>query len=111
MLIPSIPVYIIGIAFLLLTIEYAGRCIRTRPFNYKFCSDALVYLYLGMMYLLYYFVDMPNDLRHVIIRFGIFLLAASRLINVGIEHYWRWRGDERRNNWLKLCRKGNRNEH
>lgn len=99
-MIPTIPAYIITLVAVLLFIEYLGRALKTKPIGIAFLGEALIYLYLGVMYGIYYFFDVPSSLRHILVRYGIFLLLAYRYAGTLAEHYWQWKGSERRCIWL-----------
>lgn len=104
-LIPQIPSYLVAIAAILLGVEYAGRYCRSATRNYAFLGKALMRFYFAAAILAMYLDGLPLVFRHNLTRYGMFALLAFDLLYVIIEHLQQIKGDERRNDWLRLCRR------
>lgn len=103
-IIPQIPTYLVAAIALLLAVEYFGRFCRTKGHrNYAFLGKALMRLYFAGTSLAMYLDTLSIAFRHNLTRYGLFALLLFDLLYMAVEHWQQAQGDERRNDWLKLC--------
>lgn len=99
-----IPAYFVTVVAFLYAAEYIGRMVYLRPINYYWGAHALIGLYLGGIYLVYYLGGVPSELRHILGRYGVFGFVGVVVVDLILSHMKYTLGEERRRSWTSVMR-------
>ena len=81
----TIPAYVVSVLAIIGAIDYFWRAHKER--SMLMLGKAISWMYLGVVYLIYYFGDVPSELRHTLGRLGIVAVLGTHLFYRGVE--WR----------------------